>query len=88
MKSLIDKISPALNKYYRIFYTVFSVLLLLLLYIRAESFEKNLLLEKTTFSTSLAFILLIPGIIILYKSFKNYDKREFLGLSVKQNNKG
>jgi protein-S-isoprenylcysteine O-methyltransferase Ste14 len=88
MKSLIEKISPTLNKYYRIFYNVFSVLLLLLLYIRAESFEKNLLFEKNVFSTSIAFILLIPGIFILYKSFKNYDKREFLGLSVEQNNKG
>jgi protein-S-isoprenylcysteine O-methyltransferase Ste14 len=88
MKSLIEKINPILNKYYRIFYNGFSVLLLLLLYIRAESFEKNLLFEKTVFSTSIAFILLIPGIFILYKSFKNYDKREFLGLSVKHNNKG
>jgi protein-S-isoprenylcysteine O-methyltransferase Ste14 len=46
------------------------------------------LFEKNVFSTSIAFILLIPGIFILYKSFKNYDKREFLGLSVEQNNKG
>ncbi len=87
MKSLFEKLSPALNKYYRIFYNVFSVLFLFLLYIRAESFEKIPLFEKTIISNSIALILLIPGIFILYKSFKNYDKREFLGLSVKQNNK-
>lgn len=83
---MIEKVSPSLNKYYRIFYNVFSVLLLLILYVRAESFEKILLFEKSIFSTVIAFLLLLPGLFVLYKSFKNYDKREFLGLSIKQNN--
>ncbi len=87
MKSMIEKISPTLNKYYRIFYNVFSVLLLLILFVRAESFEKIFLFEKSIFSKVIAFLLLLPGLFILYKSFKNYDKREFLGLSIKQNNK-
>jgi hypothetical protein len=60
MKSLIDKISPALNKYYRIFYNVFSVLLLLLLYIRAESFEKISCLKKLLFQLQLPLFYLFP----------------------------
>ena len=87
VKSKVEKLSPGLFKYYRLFYNILSSFLLVLLYKWSESFEHIHLIEKSTWIVVLAYSFLLPGMILLFLSFRNYDKREFLGLSVKQNDK-
>ncbi|MFY8020127.1 MAG: methyltransferase family protein [Bacteroidia bacterium] len=85
IKSKVEKSFPTLYPYYRILYNVLSFLLLIILYGLTESFEHKLLFPQSSWLKIFANFLLILGFIILFLSFKNYDKREFLGLTVSSN---
>jgi protein-S-isoprenylcysteine O-methyltransferase Ste14 len=70
-----------LNKYYRIVYNLQSLLLFALAWQYQRKLSSLLLFEPNQVSTYIGIAIILASFVLMYLSFKSYDKREFLGLA-------
>ena len=81
---IINKLSLNL-KIYRIAYNVFSTLFLLMIFLYSQTIRDQVFIDST-YIKLLALLFFFGGILLLYKSFKRYDLKEFIGLRAESEN--
>lgn len=85
VKAWIAVAFPAFVKPYRIFYNMVSLLLFGVAYAYQMSIADTLLFQSNLVRYA-GLVLVVVSIILMYASFKNYDLKEFLGVSQWQSN--
>jgi len=80
---LREKIGSAF-KWYRLFYSVFSLILLIGVMIQSALIPKMMLISKGPFSTYLGYLFAAFGTIILVKSAKKISLSTFIGFKTKE----
>jgi len=66
--------------WYRLLYTVFSIVFIFVVLVFSTSFDQISILTKNPTTTYLGYMLASFGTIIIVRSFKSFSKKRFVGL--------
>ena len=78
----VKKAATALfsERYYRILFNITALLLLVPVILMYRSADKEMIFEANLWTNGIGIVILVMGLLFLWKSLKGYDKGEFSGL--------